>query len=218
MRVFGARMRVFRFRRSRRQPPCRRPASNQPSHATSVCRLVTRLSPLPLLPSTSCTTPLSDLPRLVRLRRRRRRLLLRSRRQPPCRCPASNQPSHATSVCRLVTRLSPLPLLPSTSCTTPLSDLPRLVRPRRRRLRPLRLSRRRPPCCRPASTQPSHATFMRRLVTRLLLLHLQGCTTRPTSTPRARATTPSHASDAADPGVLLGPGASTSGTILERLR
>ena len=140
-----------------------------------------------------------------------------SRRHPPCRRPASNQPSHATPVCRLVTRLSPLPLPRSTSCTTPPSDLLQLVRPPRRRRRLLLCSCRHPPCRRPASTQPSHATSMRRLVTRLSLLLLQGCTARPPSTPRACATTPGHASDAVDQGVLLGPGASTSGAILERI-
>ena len=133
------------LRPPRRRPPCRRPASSQPSHATSMCRLARRLPQLPLLLSTACATSLSNLPRLVRPRRRRRRSLRPPRRRPPCRRPASSQPSHATSMCRLATRLPQLPLLLSTACATSLSNLPRLVRPHRRRRRSLRPPRRRRP-------------------------------------------------------------------------
>ena len=56
-------------------PPGLEPAVSR----DTVCRLVTRLSPLPLPRSTSCTTPLLELLQLVRPRRRHRRLLLCSR-------------------------------------------------------------------------------------------------------------------------------------------
>ena len=158
-------MRVFRFRRSRRRPPCRRP-TNQPAHVTSVCHPATRLLPPPLLLSTACPTSPSELHRLVRPRRRRLRPLCPARRHPPY-CRPTSQPSHATSMCHPTTRLLPSPLLLPTACTTPLSDLLRPVRAARRRRHSLRRSRRRPPCRRPASNQPSRATFMRRLVTRL---------------------------------------------------
>ena len=137
-------MRVFRFRLSRRHPPCRRTASNQPSHATSVCHPATRLLPSPLLLPTACTTPLSDLLRPVRAPRRRRRLLCRSCRRLQCRRPASNQPSRATFMRRLVTRLPPQPLLRQTPPSAP--------SPHRRRLR-ARAAQLRHSLLRPPSTR-----------------------------------------------------------------
>ena len=156
----GARMRVFRFRLSRRRPPCRRPTS-QPPHATSMCRPVARLLPLPLLSSTSCTTPLSDLLRLVRPRRRRRRLC-----RLPCRRPASNQPSRATFMRRLVMRLPPLPLPSQAPPPTPFLRRQRLLsRALMLRRSSLHLTSRQSGL-RPAFSPPSRATRPLRLAPR----------------------------------------------------
>ena len=111
---------------------------------------------------------------------RPRQPLRRSFLCPPRRRPASGQSPHATPVRRLLTQLLQLPRPSSTPCPTLLSNIPRLVRPRRRRRRPLRLSRRHPPYCRPAN-QPSHATLMCRLVTRLLPLPLLSSETTTTT-------------------------------------
>ena len=163
-------MRVFRFRLSRRRPPCRRPTS-QPPHATSMCRPVARLLPLPLLLSTACATSLSELHRLVRPRRRRLRPLCLSRRRPPYRRQADDSPPpRATRHLRSTPRLGPLPLLSQAPPSAPPLQRqqlrPRTVRPRQ----PLRRSFRCPPRRRPASGQPPHATLVRRMVMRLLRL------------------------------------------------
>ena len=121
---------------------------------------------LPRLSSTSWAGSFLELSQPGRPPRRRRRLLCRSRRYPPCSRPASSQPSHATSVCRLVTRLPPLPL----AGQTPLSTPPL----RRQRLRSRALILRRS-CLHPSSRQlgrrptfspPSRATRLSRLASR----------------------------------------------------
>ena len=137
-------MRVFRFRLSRRRPPCRRPTS-QPPHATSMCRPVARLLPLPLLLSTACATSLSELHRLVRPRRRRLRPLCLSRRRPPYRRQADDSPPpRATRHLRSTPRPRTQPLLSQTPPSAP--------SPHRRRLRAraaqLRRSLLRPPSTR----------------------------------------------------------------------
>ena len=115
----GARMRVFCFRLSRRHPPCRRPASSQPSHATSVCRLVTRLPPLPL----AGQTPLSTPP-LRRQRLRSRALILRRSCLHPSsrqlgRRPTFSPPSRATRLSRLASRPRQQPLARRAAPSTP---------------------------------------------------------------------------------------------------
>ena len=130
-------------------------------------RLMPRLRmPSPLLLSTACTTPLSDLLRPVRAPRRHRRLLRRSRRRLLSRRPASNQPSRATFMRRLVMRLPPLPLLSQAPPPTP------FLRRQRLRSRALMLRRSslqltsRQSGLRPAFSPPSRATRPLRLAPR----------------------------------------------------
>ena len=95
----------------------------------------------------------------------------------------ASQPSHATPMRRLMTRLLPSPLLLSTECATSLSKLPRLVQPRRCRLRLLRLSSRQSGC-RPAYLQTFRSPLRLRMMSRPRLLPLAGHTPLHTPSPR----------------------------------